>query len=70
MDYGKKDRRWVGVSLMLGCLWLVPGTRVFPNGLPVDEWGIRVENCRPVGSSVSRVALLMDPQRLCAAKVY
>ena len=25
-----------------------------PNGLPVDEWGIRVEECHPAGSSVSR----------------
>ena len=30
------------------------GDKGLPNGLPVDEWGIRMEGCRPVGSSVER----------------
>src|SRR5260370_42251617 len=30
------------------------GDKGIPNGLPVDEWGIRMEGCRPVGSSVER----------------
>ena len=31
------------------------GDRGIPNGLPVDEWGIKVdENSRPVGSCVAR----------------
>src|SRR5216684_1846213 len=30
------------------------GKKGSPNGLPVDEWGIRMEGCRPVGSSVER----------------
>jgi len=25
-----------------------------PNGLPVDEWGVRVDGCQPVGSTVER----------------
>src|SRR6266516_7447389 len=30
------------------------GDKGIPNGLPVDEWGIRMEGGRPVGSSVER----------------
>jgi len=30
------------------------GDKGLPNGLPVDEWGIRVEACHPVGSSITR----------------
>ena len=35
-----------------------------PNGLPVDEWGIRVnENSQPVGSCVPAVVRPTDRQR-------
>jgi len=30
------------------------GDQGLPNGIPVDEWGIRVDGCNPVGASVSR----------------
>ena len=30
------------------------GDKGIPNGLPVDEWGVRMEGCRPVGSSIDR----------------
>ena len=54
MDYGKKDP---SLGWRFTDAWLSmagAGDKGIPNGLPVDEWGIRVENCRPVGSSVER----------------
>jgi glycerol transport system substrate-binding protein len=54
MDYGKKDP---SLGWRFTDAWLSmagAGDKGFPNGLPVDEWGIRVEDCVPVGSSVSR----------------
>ncbi|GLK83446.1 ABC transporter substrate-binding protein [Ancylobacter defluvii] len=54
MDYGKKDP---SLGWRFTDAWLSMagnGDRGLPNGLPVDEWGIRMEGCRPVGSSVER----------------
>src|ERR671925_16868 len=54
MDYGKKDP---SLGWRFTDAWLSMagnGDKGIPNGLPVDEWGIRVENCRPVGASVDR----------------
>ena len=54
MDYGKKDP---SLGWRFTDAWLSmagTGSKGLPNGLPVDEWGIRVEDCHPVGSSVSR----------------
>ena len=54
MDYGKKDP---SLGWRFTDAWLSmagTGSKGLPNGLPVDEWGIRVEDCQPVGSSVSR----------------
>jgi glycerol transport system substrate-binding protein len=54
MDYGKKapDLGWRFTDDWLGMAGA--GDVGVPNGYPVDEWGIRMEGCRPVGSSVSR----------------
>ncbi|HEX4416360.1 MAG TPA: ABC transporter substrate-binding protein [Kofleriaceae bacterium] len=54
MDYGKKDPSlgWRFTDAWLSMAGV--GSKGLPNGVPVDEWGIRVENCHPVGSSVSR----------------
>ena len=41
-----------------------------PNGLPVDEWGIRVEGCQPVGSSVSRGGATNGPAAVYATQKY
>jgi glycerol transport system substrate-binding protein len=41
-----------------------------PNGLPVDEWGIRVEDCHPVGSSISRGGALNSPAAVYALRKY
>lgn len=54
-DYGKKapDLGWRFTDAWLSMAGA--GDKGFPNGKPVDEWGIRVdEKNRPVGSSVSR----------------
>ncbi|MEH2567338.1 ABC transporter substrate-binding protein [Bradyrhizobium sp. AZCC 2289] len=54
MDYGKKDP---SLGWRFTDAWLSMagnGDKGIPNGLPVDEWGIRMEGCRPVGSSVER----------------
>ncbi len=54
MDYGKKDPslgwRYTDAWFSLAG----SGDRGLPNGKPVDEWGIRMEGCRPVGSSTER----------------
>ena len=41
-----------------------------PNGHPVDEWGIRVEQRVPVGSSVSRGGALNGPAAVYALTKY
>jgi glycerol transport system substrate-binding protein len=54
MDYGKKDP---SLGWRFTDAWLSMagnGDRGLPNGLPVDEWGVRMEGCRPTGSSVER----------------
>lgn len=55
MDYGKKDP---SLGWRFTDAWLSmagAGDKGEPNGLPVDEWGIRVnENSQPVGSCVAR----------------
>jgi glycerol transport system substrate-binding protein len=54
MDYGKRDtalgRRFTDAWLSMAG----NGEKGLPDGMPVDGWGIRVENCRPVGSSIER----------------
>ncbi len=54
MDYGKKDP---SLGWRFTDAWLSmagSGDKGIPNGKPVDEWGVRMEGCRPVGSSVDR----------------
>ena len=41
-----------------------------PNGLPVDDWGIRVENCRPAGASTRRGGALDSPAAVYALQTY
>ncbi len=66
MDYGKKDP---SLGWRYTDAWFSMaggGDKGDPNGLPVDEWGIRVdENSRPVGSCVARGGATND-----AAAVY
>ncbi len=66
MDYGKKDPSlgWRYTDAWMSMAGM--GDVGEPNGLPVDEWGIRVdENSRPVGSCVVRGGATND-----AAAVY
>jgi len=53
-DYGKKapDLGWRFTDAWLSMAGA--GDKGIPNGRPVDEWGIRMEGCRPVGASVAR----------------
>ena len=70
MDYGKKDP---SLGWRFTDAWLSmagTGDAGIPNGLPVDEWGIRVEGCRPVGSSVSRGGAANGPVAVYALTKY
>jgi glycerol transport system substrate-binding protein len=72
MDYGKP-----GASLQwrFTDAWLsMAGTadKGIPNGMPVDEWGIRVgaDKCTPVGASVSRGGATNSPAAVYALTKY
>jgi len=70
MDYGKRDP---SLGWRFTDAWLSMagnGDPGIPNGLPVDEWGIRVEGCRPVGSSVSRGGDVNGPASVYALQKY
>ncbi len=70
MDYGKKDP---SLGWRFTDAWLSmagAGDGGIPNGLPVDEWGIRVDGCRPVGSSVSRGGATNGPAAVYAVQKY
>jgi glycerol transport system substrate-binding protein len=70
MDYGKKDP---SLGWRFTDAWLSMagnGDPGIPNGLPVDEWGIRVEGCSPVGSSVSRGGDTNGPAAVYALNKY
>ena len=71
MDYGKKapDLGWRFTDAWLSMAGA--GDKGIPNGKPVDEWGIRVdENDRPVGSSVSRGGAANGPAAKYALQKY
>jgi len=70
MDYGKKDP---SLGWRFTDAWLSmagAGDPGIPNGLPVDEWGIRVEGCRPVGASVARGGAVNGPAAVYALRKY
>ncbi|MDP5145572.1 ABC transporter substrate-binding protein [Shewanella sp. ULN5] len=73
--YGHMDYAAIDPSLgwRISDAWLSMagvGDPGLPNGLPVDEWGIRVENCHPVGASVSRGGALNSPAAVYALEKY
>jgi glycerol transport system substrate-binding protein len=70
MDYGKKapDLGWRFTDDWLGMAG--EGDVGIPNGYPVDEWGIRMDGCRPVGSSVSRGGAVNGPAAQYALRKY
>lgn len=70
MDYGKKDP---SLGWRFTDAWLSmagAGDVGSPNGLPVDEWGIRVEGCRPVGSAVERGGATDGPAAVYSVTKY
>jgi glycerol transport system substrate-binding protein len=72
MDYGRRDPSlgWRFTDAWLSMAGNGDPTGGRPNGFPVDEWGIRVEDCRPVGSSVSRGGDVNGPAAVYALQKY
>lgn len=70
LDYGLKSPSlgWRFTDAWLSIAGV--GDIGLPNGLPVDEWGIRVENGVPVGSSVSRGGATNGPAAVYALETY
>ncbi|MFP6584949.1 MAG: carbohydrate ABC transporter substrate-binding protein [Candidatus Hydrogenedentota bacterium] len=70
MDYGKKSPSlgWRFTDAWLSIAGV--GDKGLPNGLPVDEWGIRVEDGVPVGSSVTRGGAVNGPAGVYALTKY
>ncbi|MBF9018415.1 MULTISPECIES: ABC transporter substrate-binding protein [unclassified Oceanispirochaeta] len=70
MDYGKKSPSlgWRFTDAWLSIAGV--GDVGIPNGLPVDEWGIRVENKIPKGASVSRGGATNSPAAVYALTKY
>jgi glycerol transport system substrate-binding protein len=70
MDYGGFDPSlgWRLSDAWLGMAGV--GDSGLPNGLPVDDWGIRVEDCRPVGASMARGGALDSPAAVYALQQY
>ncbi|MEJ6000423.1 ABC transporter substrate-binding protein [Paucibacter soli] len=70
MDYGKRDP---SLGWRFTDAWLSmagQGSPGYPNGVPVDEWGIRVDGCRPVGASVARGGGTNSPAAVYALDRY
>lgn len=71
MDYGKKDP---SLGWRFTDAWLSmagAGDKGEPNGLPVDEWGIRVDDkSRPVGSCVARGGATNGPAAVYSVEKY
>ena len=70
LDYGKKSPSlgWRFTDAWLSIAGV--GDRGLPNGLPVDEWGIRVEDRIPVGASVERGGAANGPAAVYALSKY
>jgi glycerol transport system substrate-binding protein len=69
-DYGKKapDLGWRFTDAWLSMAGA--GDKGIPNGKPVDEWGIRMEGCRPVGATVARGGDTNGPAAKYALRKY
>ncbi|MDX1456667.1 MAG: extracellular solute-binding protein [Marinobacter sp.] len=70
MDYGRTDP---SLGWRISDAWLSlagAGDPGLPNGQPVDDWGIRVEGCHPVGASVARGGALDSPAAVYAVAKY
>lgn len=70
MDYGRTEP---SLGWRISDSWLSMagmGDVGLPNGLPVDDWGIRVDGCRPVGASVQRGGALDGPAAIYAIRKF
>ena len=70
MDYGAFDP---SLGWRISDAWLgMAGVADLgsPNGLPVDDWGIRVEGCQPAGASMARGGALDSPAAVYALQRY
>jgi glycerol transport system substrate-binding protein len=70
MDYGRRD---VSLGWRFTDAWMSiagVGDIGIPNGIPVDEWGIRVEGCHPAGSDVRRGGAINGPAAVYALQTY
>ncbi len=70
MDYGRKDP---SLGWRFTDAWLSmagEGSKGIPNGLPIDEWGIRSEKCVPVGATVARGGGTNSPAAVYALTKY
>ncbi|WP_428547570.1 ABC transporter substrate-binding protein [Profundibacter sp.] len=72
MDYGKRapDLGWRMTDAWLSMAG--EGDKGEPNGIPVDEWGIRMEagTCNPVGASISRGGAANGPAAVYAIRKW
>ena len=72
MDYGKRapDLGWRMTDAWLSMAGA--GSKGLPNGVPVDEWGIRMEagSCNPVGASVTRGGAANAPAAVYAIRKW
>lgn len=70
LDYGRKSPSlgWRFTDAWLSIAGV--GDTGLPNGLPVDEWGIRVDNGIPVGASITRGGATNGPAAVYALETY
>jgi glycerol transport system substrate-binding protein len=72
MDYGKRapDLGWRMTDAWLSMAGA--GSKGLPNGVPIDEWGIRMEegSCNPSGASVSRGGATNGPAAVYAIRKW
>ena len=72
MDYGKRapDLGWRMTDAWLSMAGA--GSKGLPNGVPIDEWGIRMEagSCNPAGASVSRGGATNGPAAVYAIRKW
>ena len=72
MDYGKRapDLGWRMTDAWLSMAGA--GSKGEPNGIPIDEWGIRMEagSCNPSGASVARGGATNGPAAVYAIRKW
>ncbi len=72
MDYGKRapDLGWRMTDAWLSMAGA--GSKGLPNGVPIDEWGIRMEagSCNPAGASVTRGGETNGPASVYAIRKW